>query len=377
MHYGFGYSQKAKNNDKEIIITKHISKEEYDKHNKDMEFCRYYSHLKEIYSLVNDNANKYLQYMELVSNITKTEKMNDQHIGLEGNRLLINYLTSMGMFIDYGEKEIGKALGKNAREEFQKKTNELYNKYISYRFIVLMRNYAVHFSFPLQTYIRSLVNPSGLFANKSTLLKFKKWKHAKADIEKMPENIKVETHVIQMQECIAELFNHCLFVFSSKLISVIEYANGLVKSVNKKRPVFIEFESEEHFKAGEFTLHFVDFGVVLSALKDLRSHPWIMIKDKTSEELETRLEFYYNNNFIMEGSISDFKEIITNSSDPKDKDPRLALGDRFTLDGFPKEEVSTLVRVINITILSKQLNGKPDRIQYYIEPYSNETGLVE
>src|SRR5674476_123109 len=127
MHYGFGYSQKSNDNGNEIIITKHISKEEYDKHNKNMEFCRYYSHLKDIYSLVGDNGKKYLQYMELVSDNTKTERMNDKHIGLEGNRLLINYLTSIGMFIDYGEKEIGKALGQNARKEFQKKTNELYD----------------------------------------------------------------------------------------------------------------------------------------------------------------------------------------------------------------------------------------------------------
>jgi hypothetical protein len=169
MIYGFGYSQKSLDNKNEFIITKHISKEEFDKHNKNMEFCRYYSHLKEVYSLVEYNGRSFLEYMELVNDNGKKESIKDEKIGLEGNRLLINYLTSVGMFIDYGEKEIGKALGKSAREQFRKRTNELYDQHPSYRFLVLMRDYAVHYSFPLHTYIRSLISPSGVFANRNTV----------------------------------------------------------------------------------------------------------------------------------------------------------------------------------------------------------------
>ncbi len=130
MQYGFGYSIKSEQNKNEVIITKHISKEEYDKHRRNMEFCRYYSHLKEIYTLVLDNGKSFLQFMELISDNVKAAEIDDQNIGLEGNRLLINYLTSIGMFVDYGEKEIRKALGKNARNEFQKKpTNYMINTY--------------------------------------------------------------------------------------------------------------------------------------------------------------------------------------------------------------------------------------------------------
>lgn len=370
MHYGFGYSQKSDHNRNEIIITKHISKEEYEKHYKNMEFCRHYNHLKEIYSLVEDNGKSFLKYMEFVSNNSETKRKKEECIVLEGNRLLINYLTSIGMFIDYGKKEMGKALGKNAKNEFLKRTNELYDKYISYRFIVLMRNYAVHYSFPLHTYTKSLNNPSGLFANKKTLLKFKEWKHARVDIEKMPDNIKIEPHVIHMQKYIKELFDHCLYVFSGKLIDVIEYANDLVKSANKKRPVFIKFESKEKFKDGEFTMQPVELGVVQSALNDLRSHPRIVIRDKAHKELETRLEFYYNNDLIMEGSVSYFKDIMTNPTNSIDEDLRLGLGDRFTLNDFPEEGISTKVRVMKLRTLSNQSNGKPNTIQYYIEPYS-------
>lgn len=370
MIYGLGYTQKSIDNRNEFIITKHISKEDFDKHNKNMEFCRYYSHLKEVYLLIESNVKSLLEYMDLVNDNEKTKSIKDEQVVLEENRLLINYLTSLGIFIDYGKKEMGEALGKSASEQFLKKTNELYDNHISYRFLVLMRNYAVHYSFPLHIYIKSLVSPSGLFADRNILLRFSGWKHAKADIQKMPETIKIEPHVINMQKYIRELFNYCLFMFSSKLVDVIQYANDLVKSSNHKRPAFAKFESEEKFRAGEITLVLVDLGVVISALKDLQSHPNIKIEDNSENKMENRLEFYYNDSLIMAGPISYFKQIMTNPTNPNENMIKLELGDCFTLDEFPQTGVSTKVRVMRIRKLYNQLNGQPDTIKYYIEPCS-------
>lgn len=369
MIYGFGYTQKSIDNRNEFVITKHITKEEYDVHNKNMEICRHYSHMKEVYLLVKYNGKSFLEYMDLVNDDEKSEGIKVERPGMEGNRLLINYLTSIGMFIDYGEKEIGKALGKSARENFRKRTNVLYDMHPSYRFLVLMRDYAVHYSFPLHTHIMSLNSPSGLFANRNTLLRFDRWKHAKADIQKMSENIKIEPHVINMQQYIEELYYHCLFLFSSKLVDVIEYANELVKSTNHNRPIFAMFESEEKFRAGEITVVPVDLGVAISALKDLQEHPNIIIKDKAEDHLETRLEFYYKDKLIMSGPITYFRQIMTNPTNPNDNVLKLELGDRFTLDDFPEAGVSTKVRIVKIRTLSYQLNGQPNTIQYYNEPY--------
>jgi hypothetical protein len=126
-----------------------------------------------------------------------------------------------------------------------------------------------------------------------------------------------------------------LYVLQVKLVEVIEYANELVKSANHKRPIFAKFESEEKFRAGEISVVSVDLGVVTNALKDLRNHPRIIIKDKVDNELETRLEFYYNDSLIMAGSISYFRQIMTNPTNTNHNEPKLGLGDRFTLDEFP------------------------------------------
>ncbi|WP_339216661.1 hypothetical protein [Ornithinibacillus sp. FSL M8-0202] len=371
MQYGFGYSHIAEDGKKEVIVLKHISEAEYEKHLKNLEFCRHYNHLKNIYSLVINNGKSFLKFSEVLSDNPKADEFDDD-VGLEGNRLLINYLTSIGMFIDYGEKEMSKALGKDARNEFRKKTNELYDRHLSYRFLVLMRDYVVHYSFPLHTHVKSLIEPSGLFAQKSNLLRYKKWKHAKADIEKMPSKINLYPHVIEMQKYISELFNFCLLKLSSKLVDVIQYANDLIQAADRKNPIFISFENEEKYRAGQFSLHPVELESVYDAYQDLKNHPNIIFNDKNQkEELETILEFYYNDELIMNGPTSFFKEVISNPTNPNDTDITLSLGDRFTMDDFPNQGDSTRVRVIRMVTQNNFSKVKPTIIKYFLESYDN------
>ncbi|MEL3958228.1 hypothetical protein NSQ96_13145 [Caldifermentibacillus hisashii] len=369
LQFGFGYKEYI-NGKHQITIIKHLPKAEYDKHVKNMEILRYYGRLKQVYTLAESNSDSFLKFIDSVNK--GNSKSNEESVVLEGNRLLINYLTSAGMFIDYGEKELGKALGKNYRINFQKETNRLYDSIISYRFMDLMRNYAVHYGFPLHIYVRSLKTPSGLFSVKSELLQFKKWKHVKSDIEKMPDNIRLEPHVKAMQMCIKHLFEQCIYNFSARLVEVIEYTNSLVKKAEKQPPVFIKFENEERFRAGEFTAMPVDIGIIQEVLTDLRNHPNIIITDKEEKKRETQLEFYFNEELIMSGSVSDFKRIIINNSSPEDIDPILSLGDRFTLGDFPKMGQSTIVRVIKMSTNMKQSNGFPDMIKYFLEEYHTE-----
>lgn len=372
MQFGFGYKEYI-NGKHQITIIKHLSKAEYDKHLNNMEILRYYIRLKQVYKLAESNSDSFLQFMDSVNkgNIN----LKEESVIFEGNRLLINYLNSAGMFIDYGEKELGKALGKNYRIDFQEETNRLYDSIISYRFMSLMRHYAVHYSFPLHRYVKSLKTPSVLFSKKSELLQFKKWKHVKSDIEKMPDNIRLEPHVKAMQMCIKHLFEHCIYKFSARLVEVIEYTNDLVKKAEKKPPVFIKFENEKKFRSGDFAAMLVDIGMIQEVLADLRNHPNINITDKEDRNRETQLEFYFNNQLIMSGTVSDFRKVINNNNSPEDSDPVLSLGDRFTLDNFPKIGQSTKVRVMKLSTHMKQSNDFPDTIKYFLEEYHIEDTL--
>ena len=70
---------------------------------------------------------------------------------LEINRNVLNYLASLNTFLDQTKKFLSRKFGKNSKEseEFDKKTNELFDKYFSYRFLYKLRNFTVHCGFSL------------------------------------------------------------------------------------------------------------------------------------------------------------------------------------------------------------------------------------
>lgn len=188
----------------------------------------------------------------------------------------------------------------------------------------------------------------------------------------MPSKINLYPHVIEMQKYISELFNFCLLKLSSKLVDVIQYANDLIQAADRKNPIFISFENEEKYRAGQFSLHPVELESVYDAYQDLKNHPNIIFNDKNQkEELETILEFYYNDELIMNGPTSFFKEVISNPTNPNDTDITLSLGDRFTMDDFPNQGDSTRVRVIRMVTQNNFSKVKPTIIKYFLESYDN------
>lgn len=147
----------------------------------------------------------------------------------------------------------------------------------------------------------------------------------------------------------------------------------MVKKAGRKPPIFIKFENEERFRAGEFKAMTVDIGTIQEALDDLRNHPSINITvtDTDYKKPETLLEFYFNDELIMSGSVSDFKENIITNDSTEDVDPILSLGDRFTIGDFPEMGQSTKVRIIKMNSIINQ-SRYPDKIKYYLEKYSQE-----
>lgn len=184
----------------------------------------------------------------------------------------------------------------------------------------------------------------------------------------MPNNIKLDPHVEAMQMCIKHLYEKCIYYFLAKLVDVIEYANGLVKKAEKKPPVFIKFESEEKFKAGEFTAMPVDIKTIQEVLIDLRKHPNITIIDKENIKPEPQLEFYFNDKLIMSGSVSDIKGMICKDAKTRDINPIFSIGDSFVLGDFPEKGLSTKVRIIKMTTYIKQSSNFP-QYKYYLEKY--------
>jgi len=221
MQYGAGYSIDS-GKGMEVHITRHIDKDEYEKITKSIEYIAFHRRLKEIYLLVKFNAEQYLEFMRsLTTKAIRIPDRSDNNLVREGNRLLVNYLSSTSMFIDYGKRNLGDAVGTTAKDEFVKMTHNFYDNFVSYRFMALMRHYATHYGFPLHSYRESLINSSGIFATKSILLKFNGWKHARPDIEKMEESIALEPHIEFMNSCIKRLYDYCIYQIHPGIIDTL------------------------------------------------------------------------------------------------------------------------------------------------------------
>jgi hypothetical protein len=192
MIYAIGYRDFSPEREHKFIIQKHITKEEYDNHTTMLGEANKINALDNVHNLLNRNGKEFLFYSSKIKEYLDADK---ELVYLEANRLLINYLSSLSMFIDYGERYNNKHFGKERMKKFQEKTSDFYDSHVSYRFIALMRNYALHYGFPLSVIHQSVSGPNGIFASRESLLKFKSWKHATEDIKKMSDLISLNPHI--------------------------------------------------------------------------------------------------------------------------------------------------------------------------------------
>ena len=239
-----------------FTIKKHITKDEYDRHQLILGESSKINAMENVYKLLIRNGTEYLTYSSRIKEYLKRDDGNT--VFLEANRLIINYLSSLSMFIDYGERHNKQHFGKLRMEQFRKKASAFYDGHVSYRFMAMMRKYALHYSFPLGHIQRSIISDSGIFASKETLLKFSGWKHARQDIEKMPSLINIDPHVEISMMFIENLYQGFIYDMAPSLIKGIEHLNGLVRENGQKIPLFATFKNVEELKKGNININIIE-----------------------------------------------------------------------------------------------------------------------
>ncbi|MGW6380911.1 hypothetical protein [Peribacillus butanolivorans] len=279
MIYAIGYRERTNEGGHQFTIQKHISKTEYEHHLTNLAEASKINTMANVFNLLKGNGKNFLNYTALIKE-DKDLATNKKEKYLEANRLLINYLSSLSMFIDYGERHNKKHFGKERMQEFRKKDSKFYDGHISYRFIKLMRDYAVHYDFPLSVIRESIPGPSGIFASKKTLLKFSGWKHAKADIEKMPEQIFIDPHVEISMMFIKNLYEDYIYEIAPVVLKGIEYANNMIKDSGGKLPIMATFKNIDEFKKGNISIKLIETKTYMDALEIIKSHPSINIVRK-------------------------------------------------------------------------------------------------
>ncbi|MDH8679931.1 hypothetical protein QE109_17420 [Fusibacter bizertensis] len=256
-----------------IQITKHITEKEYNSHKDSLADANKINAMTDVHNLVVRNGSEFLDYSSRLKNEAKIDK--DQYF--EANRLLVNFLSSVSMFIDYGEKYHSKYFGKDKMREFQNKTHFFYDNHISYRFIAILRNYAMHYGFLLFITHTSLDGTNGLFASKKNLLRFKDWKHVKEDIEKMPELISFDIHVEIAILFLKHLYESFIYDIAPIVLEGIKYYNNLIKESNGYPPILAKSKNEIDYKSGILSLSDFNPNDFAKALEVIKNHPRIEV----------------------------------------------------------------------------------------------------
>jgi hypothetical protein len=277
MIYAIGYREYIEGSH-QFTIKEHITKEEYDRHQHLLDEVNKINAMKNVYELLENNGKEYLSYASKVNEYIEED---ENKVFLEANRLIINYLSSLSMFVDYGERHNKKHFGKARMQKFREKTHEFYDGHVSYRFMAMMRQYAVHYDFPLDHIRQSLIDTSGIFALKETLLKFSGWKHAKKDIEQMPPLIDVNPHIEISMMFIKNLYEDFIYDMAPTVIKGVEHMNSIVRENGGHPPLFATFKNEEEFKKGNINISMTEPREFMKALDVIKSHPSITIKTKS------------------------------------------------------------------------------------------------
>lgn len=279
MGYSIGYLRFGQNGEHDLSIEEEMTKKEYDDFMFFKDESTKLNAMANMFKLLERNGNEYLEYSANIQEILDSD-LSENDITFEANRLLINYLSSLGMFIDYGEKHNKKHFGKEKMEEFTKKTHAFYDQHISYRFTALLRNYAMHYAFPLSNIIKSETRKSGVFASKEKLLQFKSWKHAKADIEKMPNDISLEIHMEISMLFVKSLYDSYVYDVAPHVLKGIEHFSNLQSKQKGKLPVLLSYETINELSKGNVSIEYTEPESYLKSLEIIKNHPSITLNFK-------------------------------------------------------------------------------------------------
>lgn len=188
-------------------------------------------------------AANYKEFKRYHNSLQKKRGFNVQsghEILLEGNRLLLNFLSSFRTFIDHQESDLKKisATGVNWLEHFEQQAATLYDSNFSYRFLWNLRNYVQHCGLPVGGFsIRPMIDSDGkekphslLYFNRDSLLnKSGVWKKiVREELAQQPEEMDIAEHIDILWDCIIELAASAWEIHIHRISDTWDFLVGMV-----------------------------------------------------------------------------------------------------------------------------------------------------
>lgn len=233
-----------------------------------------------------DNGIQLIKYLKDINNgIYRNQK--DIGIVNTANKLMFNYCASYGSFIYMTEKELHKLdkeekLSKERYKQYHEETMKIFNENDAYRIIENMRDYIVHYSFPISGYRQSL-EECKLICNKSNLKLWKSWnKYAVDALNRQKDEIDLYPIVYRSLELINILFMHFQTCILDKLEIAINTMLDIFTKYNLNELIILTAENEEELKRGEIHSQTYSITSIRKIFNELMGNPLIklVIKDE-------------------------------------------------------------------------------------------------
>lgn len=201
------------------------------------------------------------------------EEYYKQH--LDFNRMFLNYLSSIRTFIDHNETTIKGKFGKNSFEakELKKITNNIYDKFFSYRFFYKLRNYSQHCGLPIEDIeISATKQEDGSykgegkieFSAKELLDNYKEWGTVKSDLEEYT-SFSVYPIIKEMETALDEFWISLVKLYSINIDNAINYINekaGHLRINDSIVCIFTDLVDDENGKLKYFKTFQIPFDVI-------------------------------------------------------------------------------------------------------------------
>lgn len=217
-----------------------INSDEYDEVTIAKDYILFMLYFEELFEIVKLNI---YEYWNLILDFTEKYRLNIITQGdiyspvILFNQKLANILTSFQSYQDHLSKNLKYIFNDNGKSQkyFFERCNNKYDNYFSYRFFVRLRHFVQHKGFPItgisfnSEVVKDRVKITlTAYAEKKSLLEYKKWNTIKPEIEKLEEKIDFK---IYLNEFLHSLYNLHMdmrnfffedFTKYSKLIQQIE-----------------------------------------------------------------------------------------------------------------------------------------------------------
>lgn len=186
-----------------------------------------------------------------------------------GNKLLINYLSFIKMFVDVISNSISKR-DASKLAEFQELNRKMYDRFFGYRFLTRLRNYVVHYDIPLSSVSSYAADGIDLLCIRNNLLNYDGWSTLKVEICQLPEAFSVQPYIEESLVVLDILYLKALEIVADNVVAANGKITEFCKEYKISSPVILVIDSikEKKTHIEKFPLNDMN-----EYFRDLNRHP--------------------------------------------------------------------------------------------------------